>query len=145
MRGSVTTVAKRGSRRTAWLAPAAILAASSVTVTACQSGRAAVRAPARAATVTKVTISPGQGSVDDRSSKPVAGAWYWLDDKTVWFRPRTYWPAYDRVRFTAHLAGVRGANGVYGAADLVRRFTIGASLVTVASASSHRMKVWVNG
>ena len=263
MRGSVTTVAKRGSRRTAWLAPAAILAASSVTVTACQSGRAAVRAPARAATVTKVTISPGQGSVDDRpdlgvevsasggrltgvtvrdtrghevagnlgsggrtwhstwalaspqtydvtataagprgrtdtqyatfrtsapsrtftasldmspgetvgvgmpvmvtfsqpirdkagversfdlrSSKPVAGAWYWLDDKTVWFRPRTYWPAYDRVRFTAHLAGVRGANGVYGAADLARRFSVGASLVTVASASSHRMKVWVNG
>src|SRR5260370_40709949 len=66
MRGSLPTVAKRGRRGTAWLDPAAILAASSVTVTACQSGRAAVRAPARAATVTKVTISPGQGSVDDR-------------------------------------------------------------------------------
>ena len=84
-------------------------------------------------------------SFEIRSTKPVVGAWYWLDDKTVWFRPRRYWPAYDRVRFTAHLAGVRGANGVYGAADLSRHFTIGKSLVTVASASSHRMKVWVNG
>jgi hypothetical protein len=39
----------------------------------------------------------------------------------------------------------RGANGVYGAADLSRHFTIGKSLVTAASASSHRMRVWVNG
>jgi len=84
-------------------------------------------------------------SFEIRSSKPVVGAWYWLDDKTVWFRPRAHWPAYDRVRLLAHLAGVRAANGVYGAADLSRRFTIGRSLVTIASASSHRMRVWVNG
>ncbi len=260
MRGSVTTMAKRRGRRTVWLAPAAVLAAASITVTACQGGRPAVH---RSEQVTKVTISPGQGAVDDRpdlgvavsasggrltdvtvkdargdevagylgsggmtwhstwalaspqtyavtataigrhgrmatryatfstsapartfaasvdmspgetvgvgmpimvtfsrpihdeaqversleirSTKPVVGAWYWLDDKTVWFRPRRYWPAYDRVRFTAHLAGVRGASGVYGAADLSRQFTIGKSLVTVASARSHRMKVWVNG
>jgi lipoprotein-anchoring transpeptidase ErfK/SrfK len=84
-------------------------------------------------------------SFEIRSTKPVVGAWYWLDDKTVWFRPKKYWPAYDRVRLLAHLAGVRGANGVYGAANLSRHFTIGKSLVTIASASSHRMRVWVNG
>jgi len=80
-----------------------------------------------------------------RSSKPVVGAWYWLDDKTVWFRPKRFWPAYTKVWFTAHLAGVRGAKGLYAATNLSRSFKIGESLVTVASARSHRMKVWVNG
>jgi lipoprotein-anchoring transpeptidase ErfK/SrfK len=80
-----------------------------------------------------------------QSSKPVVGAWYWLDDKTVWFRPKKYWPVHDKVRFTAHLAGVRGANGMYGTANLSRHFNVGESLVTVASTSTHRMRVWVNG
>jgi lipoprotein-anchoring transpeptidase ErfK/SrfK len=80
-----------------------------------------------------------------RTSKPVVGAWHWMDDKTVWFRPRAYWPAHTRVWFTAHLAGVRGAAGVYGAADESRHFSIGPSIVTVASTSTHRMKVWVSG
>jgi hypothetical protein len=43
------------------------------------------------------------------SSKPVTGAWYWVTSKSVWFRPRHYWPAHSRVRFTAHLAGLEGA------------------------------------
>src|SRR5260370_529766 len=80
-----------------------------------------------------------------RPGAALRGAGDGVEGKAGWLRARTYWPAYDRVRFTAHLAGVRGANGVYGAADLARRFSVGASLVTVASASSHRMKVWVNG
>ncbi len=45
------------------------------------------------------------------SSKPVTGAWYWVTSKSVWFRPRHYWPAHTRVRFTAHLAGLQGAPG----------------------------------
>jgi hypothetical protein len=41
------------------------------------------------------------------SSKPVTGAWYWVNSKSVWFRPRHYWPAHTRVSFTAHLAGLQ--------------------------------------
>jgi lipoprotein-anchoring transpeptidase ErfK/SrfK len=80
-----------------------------------------------------------------RSSKPVTGAWYWMTSRSVWFRPRKYWPADTRVRFVAHLRGVRVAPGRYGSADLSQTFRIGRSLVAVASAASHRMKVWYNG
>jgi lipoprotein-anchoring transpeptidase ErfK/SrfK len=80
-----------------------------------------------------------------RSSRPVTGAWYWRGSRSVWFRPRTYWPADTQVRFVAHLRGVRGAPGRYGSADLSQTFRIGRSLVAVASAASHRMKVWYNG
>jgi lipoprotein-anchoring transpeptidase ErfK/SrfK len=79
------------------------------------------------------------------SSKPVTGAWYWVNSKSVWFRPRHYWPAHTRVRFTAHLAGLQEAPGVYGKSDLTQHFRIGDSLIAVASAATHQMKVWWNG
>jgi lipoprotein-anchoring transpeptidase ErfK/SrfK len=79
------------------------------------------------------------------SSKPVTGAWYWVNSESVWFRPRHYWPAHTRVRFTAHLAGLQGAPGVYGTSDLTQHFRIGDSLIAVASVATHQMKVWRNG
>jgi lipoprotein-anchoring transpeptidase ErfK/SrfK len=84
-------------------------------------------------------------SFDIYASKPVTGAWYWMSNETVWFRPQKYWPAHTKVRFTAHLSGVQGAPGVYGRADLSQHFTIGDSLVAVASTATHVMKVWWNG
>ncbi len=79
------------------------------------------------------------------SSKPVTGAWYWATSESVWFRPRHYWPAHTRVRFTAHLSGVQGAPDVYGRSDLTQHFRIGDSLIAVASVATHYMKVWWNG
>jgi lipoprotein-anchoring transpeptidase ErfK/SrfK len=79
------------------------------------------------------------------SSKPVTGAWYWVNSTSVWFRPRHYWPAHTRVRFTAHLAGLQGAPGVYGKSDLTQHFRIGDSLIAVASAATHQIRVWWNG
>ena len=79
------------------------------------------------------------------SSKPVTGAWYWVTSRSVWFRPRHYWPAHTRVRFTAHLSGLQGAPGVYGRSDLAQHFRVGDSLIAVASAATHSMKVWRNG
>ena len=79
------------------------------------------------------------------SSKPVTGAWYWVTSTSVWFRPRRYWPAHTRVRFTAHLSGLQGAPGVYGRSDLTQHFRIGDSLIAVASAATHHMRVWWNG
>ena len=84
-------------------------------------------------------------ALEVRSSKPVAGAWYWMSNTQVWFRTRKYWPAHTRVWFEAHLKGVQGAPGVYGDANLAGQFRIGSSLIAIASTSSHHMKVWYNG
>jgi len=84
-------------------------------------------------------------SLEVWSSKPVTGAWYWMDSKDAWFRPEHYWPAHDQVRFTAHLAGVQGAPGVYGRANLSQHFQIGSSLIARANTATHHMKVWWNG
>jgi lipoprotein-anchoring transpeptidase ErfK/SrfK len=84
-------------------------------------------------------------SLEIWSSRPVTGAWHWMSNREVWFRTRKYWPAHTRVRLEAHLRGVRAAPGVYGLSDLSLHLVIGNSLIAVASAATHHMKVWWNG
>jgi len=79
------------------------------------------------------------------TSKPVVGAWYWDDSEHLDFRPRDYWPAYTTVSFDGHLNGVKGAAGVYGSADLTQTFTIGRSLIAVASTTTHKTQIYLNG
>jgi lipoprotein-anchoring transpeptidase ErfK/SrfK len=79
------------------------------------------------------------------TSKPVVGAWYWDGDQTLDFRPRGYWPARTKVSFTGHLDGVEGAPGVYGTHTLTQSFSIGRSLIVVASTASHHMKLYRDG
>jgi lipoprotein-anchoring transpeptidase ErfK/SrfK len=80
-------------------------------------------------------------AIELRTSKPVVGAWSWQDDKTVIFRPRQYWPQYTTVTVNANLDGVEGAPGVYGR-DASLNFSIGPSLIVVASTRTHYMRVY---
>jgi lipoprotein-anchoring transpeptidase ErfK/SrfK len=84
-------------------------------------------------------------SLEVTTSKPVTGAWYWDGSQKLYFRPRSYWPAYTTVSFTGHLNGVEGASGVYGAANLTQTFDIGRSLIAVASTTTHRTQIYENG
>jgi hypothetical protein len=49
------------------------------------------------------------------------------------------------VSFTGHLNGVEAAPGVYGHHTLTQTFTIGRSLIVVASTAHHYMNVYRNG
>ena len=75
----------------------------------------------------------------------MTGSWYWDGSEHLNFRPRDYWPANTTVSFTGHLAGVEGAPGVYGAADLSQSFNIGRSLIAVASTTTHKTQIYLNG
>jgi lipoprotein-anchoring transpeptidase ErfK/SrfK len=84
------------------------------------------------------------------ASKPVVGSWYWDDPCNMatvclYFRPRNYWPANTTVSLTAHLNGVEAAPGVYGYHTLTQTFTIGSSLIVVASTTTHHMELYQNG
>ena len=79
------------------------------------------------------------------SSQPVVGAWSWLDDKHLDFRPREYWPANTTVSFDGQLNGVQASPGVYGSADLTQTFLIGDSIIVVAGTQTHHMQVYKNG
>ena len=76
------------------------------------------------------------------ASKPVTGAWYWDGDSTVYFRPRNYWPEHTTVHFEGDLDGVEAAPGVYGTHTLKQVFTIGDSLIAVASTTEHHVQIY---
>ncbi len=84
-------------------------------------------------------------SLSITTSKPVVGAWYWDNSQTLVFRPRDYWPAHTTVSFVGHLDGVRGAPGVYGMHTLTQQFSIGRSLIVIASAAKHHMELYRDG
>jgi lipoprotein-anchoring transpeptidase ErfK/SrfK len=79
------------------------------------------------------------------TSKPVIGAWYWDGSEAVDFRPRDFWPAHTTVTLTAHLDGVDGGNSRYGTHTLTQTFSIGQSVIAVASTVTHKTQVYVGG
>ena len=46
-----------------------------------------------------------EAGLDVRTSRPVTGAWGWLDDQTVAWRPREFWPGQTDVSVRLDLAG----------------------------------------
>ncbi|MGW7466301.1 Ig-like domain-containing protein [Streptomyces xantholiticus] len=80
------------------------------------------------------------------SSKPaVEGAWYWVDDKTLHFRPKEYWPTGAKVSATSNLQGVKVAGKLYGGRSKPLKITIGDRLEAVTDAAAHTMTVMLNG
>jgi lipoprotein-anchoring transpeptidase ErfK/SrfK len=89
-------------------------------------------------------------ALEIRTSKPVVGSWYWdspcgMAPVCLYFRPRRYWPTHTEVSFVGHLNGVKVAPGVYGSHTLTQAFTIGSSLIVVASTARHDMNVYRDG
>ncbi|MFB9475626.1 Ig-like domain-containing protein [Nonomuraea salmonea] len=80
-----------------------------------------------------------------RMSKPVEGAWSWVSDREVQFRPREYWPAGQKVTVVAHLAGLRAGSGLWGTKDRSLTFTVGPEHITKVSAKAHKAVVRENG
>ena len=76
---------------------------------------------------------------------PVAGAWYWFDNREVHWRPKEYWPANTKVKVVAKVYGKDLGGGLYGQEDRTAAFTIGASKIAIADSNTKRMKVYING
>jgi lipoprotein-anchoring transpeptidase ErfK/SrfK len=76
-----------------------------------------------------------------RMSKPVEGAWSWVSDREVQFRPHEYWPVGEKVSVVAHLAGVRAGQGLWGTKDRSMSFTVGARHITKVNARTHKAVV----
>ncbi|MEX0173759.1 L,D-transpeptidase [Streptomyces sp. LMG1-1-1.1] len=80
-----------------------------------------------------------------RSTPFVEGAWYWVDDKKLHFRPKEYWPAGALVTVTGNLDGLKVGDKLYGGASKPLKLTIGDRIEAVADAESHYMTVKRNG
>lgn len=80
-----------------------------------------------------------------KTSNHTEGAWAWLDDYSVHYRPKHFWQPGTNVKVSAKLYGVKLGEGTYGASDISSRFTIGANQKVLANAATHNVAVYKNG
>ncbi|MER6997791.1 Ig-like domain-containing protein [Streptomyces sp. NPDC000410] len=79
------------------------------------------------------------------SMPPVDGAWHWVDDKKLHFRPKEYWPVGATVQVRSTLEGVKVGDKLYGGPAEPVELTIGDRIEAITDAGSHRMTVKRNG
>ncbi|WP_433437734.1 L,D-transpeptidase [Nonomuraea sp. CA-141351] len=84
-------------------------------------------------------------SLEVQMSKPVEGAWSWVSNREVMFRPREYWPAGEKVTVVAHLSGLRAGRNLWGTKDHNLTFTVGPEHITKIRNSTHQAVVRKNG
>ncbi|MGA5361571.1 Ig-like domain-containing protein [Streptomyces purpurascens] len=80
------------------------------------------------------------------SSMPaVDGAWHWVDDKKLHYRPKDYWPAQATVQVRSNLEGIKIGDRLWGGGK-AKPLTISTAdkLIAVTDASAHQMTVYKN-
>ncbi len=82
-----------------------------------------------------------QDALEVTTSPKVAGAWYWIDDQYVDYRPEKFWPAGTKVTMKAKLEGVGAGNGVSGAGTRTVSFTVGREQIMKVDVDKHRLYV----
>ncbi|UQA95938.1 L,D-transpeptidase [Streptomyces halobius] len=79
------------------------------------------------------------------STPRVEGSWHWVDDKSLHFRPKDYWPAHATIAVHSNLEGLKISGGLYGGSAKPVRLTTGDRVEAITDASSHQMTVLRNG
>ncbi len=74
----------------------------------------------------------------------VEGAWRWIGDDRVHWRPKEYWPTGTKVNVKVPLTSMQ-VDGRWGAADRDVSFTIGDSHISAADTKTDQMSVAING
>jgi lipoprotein-anchoring transpeptidase ErfK/SrfK len=67
------------------------------------------------------------------------GSWYWVDDRTLHYRPGDYWPAHATISVRSALAGVRVRDKLYGGADKPLTLHTGDRIEALTDAGAHLM------
>jgi lipoprotein-anchoring transpeptidase ErfK/SrfK len=99
-----------------------------------QFGRS-VRNKAAAVRTLKVETSPQQ----------LEGAWRWVNDRSVWWRPRDFWPAGTKVKVTAAIEGAELSPGTWGRRTYTASFAVGSSVISTVDLDKHTLTVTKDG
>lgn len=79
------------------------------------------------------------------SDPPQEGAWYWIDDKNVHYRPKVYWQAGTKLTVSAKIYGVDFGGNVYGAEDRTETYKVHDSWIAKADGNTEQMQIFHNG
>lgn len=73
------------------------------------------------------------------------GAFHWISNSEVHWRPRSYWRPGTDVTVNADIAGVAAGGGIYGQTNRAMKFHVGNSMVNKVNMDTHQMRVFRNG
>jgi lipoprotein-anchoring transpeptidase ErfK/SrfK len=86
-----------------------------------------------------------QAALSVQTAPYVAGAWHWIDNQFLDYRPEQFWPAGTRVTLDVRTAGIKAGDGVVGGSDQTSHFTIGRSQVLRVDTQTHKLVVERDG
>jgi lipoprotein-anchoring transpeptidase ErfK/SrfK len=82
-------------------------------------------------------------TVTSRPAQP--GAFHWISDSEVHWRPRSFWKPGTNVTIKADIGGVSAGNGIFGQKDRTTSFHVGRSLISKVNMNTDEMRVFQNG
>ncbi|MBI3216448.1 MAG: L,D-transpeptidase [Mycobacterium sp.] len=86
-----------------------------------------------------------QRAITVKTEPAVEGAFYWLSDREVRWRPAQYWKPGTTVEVKVKTYGVDLGDGLFGQDDANTRFTIGDEVIATADDTTKTLTVRVNG
>lgn len=75
----------------------------------------------------------------------VEGSWYWWDERTLHYRPETYWKPGTKITVTAKVYGVNLGSNMYGETDRTLNVKIGPSKIAKIDDATKQMEVFIDG
>ncbi|MBB3603015.1 lipoprotein-anchoring transpeptidase ErfK/SrfK [Mycolicibacterium sp. BK556] len=79
------------------------------------------------------------------TNPPVEGAFYWLNNREVRWRPQNYWKPGTTVDVAVNTYGVDLGDGLFGQENLASHFTIGDEVIATADDDTKQLTVRRNG
>jgi lipoprotein-anchoring transpeptidase ErfK/SrfK len=73
------------------------------------------------------------------------GGWYWVDERTVHYRPQVYWQAGTQLTVDAKIYGIDLGGALYGETDRTLNLTIGPSRIATVDDATKIMTVTIDG
>ncbi|MFT3899689.1 MAG: Ig-like domain-containing protein [Gordonia sp. (in: high G+C Gram-positive bacteria)] len=86
-----------------------------------------------------------QKAITVTTEPKVEGAFYWLNDSMVRWRPEHFFAPGTKVKIAVHAQGIDFGNGIYGANNLTSSFTVGRRLVAIADDKTKTIVVYIDG
>ena len=86
-----------------------------------------------------------QKAITVTTDPPVDGAFYWLSNREVRWRPQSFWTPGTRVTVSVKTFGVDLGEGLYGQEDLSSSFSIGDEVIATVDDSTKMLTIRRNG
>ncbi|GGG01610.1 hypothetical protein GCM10007304_14520 [Rhodococcoides trifolii] len=86
-----------------------------------------------------------QNAITITTNPPVEGAFYWVNQKEVRWRPQNYWVPGTTVDVNVKVFGRNLGDGLFGQEDASTRFTIGDAIIATADDNTKQVTINING